>query len=151
MKITRHSYWFFLLASIAAVFTAMLACSAGLYSRPDFDEDHQRRVLSLMIPSAFIFALVLGSPLSLLVYFCLRCKRLAVALPVIFILPAVCGFMLTPLVSDMGIWGAVLALIFSVLGCAMLPNKSPEPTAVGAGSSADAVHVAGRRWLSFFR
>ena len=31
------------------------------------------------------------------------------------------------------------------------PNKSPEPTAVGAGSSAIAVHVASRRWLSFFR
>src|SRR5208283_2292853 len=28
-------------------------------------------------------------------------------------------------------------------------NKSPEPTAVGAGSSAIAVHVASRRWLSF--
>ena len=33
----------------------------------------------------------------------------------------------------------------------MLPNKSPEPTAVGAVSSAIAVHVASRRWLSFFR
>jgi len=33
----------------------------------------------------------------------------------------------------------------------MLPNKSPEPTAVGARSSAIAVHVASRRWLSFFR
>ena len=31
------------------------------------------------------------------------------------------------------------------------PNKSPEPTAVGAGCSAIAVHVAGRRWLSFLR
>ena len=31
------------------------------------------------------------------------------------------------------------------------PNKSPEPTAVGAVSSAIAVHVASRRWLSFFR
>ena len=30
-------------------------------------------------------------------------------------------------------------------------NKSPEPTAVGAVSSAVAVHVASRRWLSFFR
>ena len=29
--------------------------------------------------------------------------------------------------------------------------KSPEPTAVGAVSSAIAVHVASRRWLSFFR
>ena len=34
---------------------------------------------------------------------------------------------------------------------AMSPNKSPEPTAVGAGRSAIAVHVAGRRWLSFSR
>jgi hypothetical protein len=31
------------------------------------------------------------------------------------------------------------------------PNKSPEPTAVGACRSAIAVHVAGRRWLSFLR
>ena len=35
--------------------------------------------------------------------------------------------------------------------CAMTPNQSPEPTAVGAVSSAVAVHVASRRWLSFFR
>ena len=31
------------------------------------------------------------------------------------------------------------------------PNKSPEPTAVGACSSAIAVHVTSRRWLSFLR
>jgi hypothetical protein len=31
------------------------------------------------------------------------------------------------------------------------PNKSPEPTAVGAVRSAVAVHVVSRRWLSFFR
>ena len=30
-------------------------------------------------------------------------------------------------------------------------NKSPEPTAVGAVSSAVAVHAASRRWLSFVR
>ncbi len=30
-----------------------------------------------------------------------------------------------------------------------MPNKSPEPTAVGACRSAIAVHVASRRWLSF--
>ena len=33
----------------------------------------------------------------------------------------------------------------------LLPNKSPEPTAVGACRSAIAVHVTSRRWLSFFR
>ena len=34
---------------------------------------------------------------------------------------------------------------------AVWSNKSPEPTAVGAVSSAVAVRVASRRWLSFFR
>jgi len=33
----------------------------------------------------------------------------------------------------------------------LMPNKSPEPTAVGAVRSAIAVHTAGRRWLSIFR
>jgi hypothetical protein len=33
----------------------------------------------------------------------------------------------------------------------MMPNKTLEPTAVGALSSAIAVHVTSRRWLSFFR
>jgi len=33
----------------------------------------------------------------------------------------------------------------------VLPNQSPEPTAVGAVRSAIAVHVGSRRWLSFFR
>jgi hypothetical protein len=33
----------------------------------------------------------------------------------------------------------------------MLPNKSLEPTADGAVSSAIAAHAASRRWLSFFR
>jgi len=33
----------------------------------------------------------------------------------------------------------------------LMPNKSPEPTAVGAFCSAVAVRVASRRWLSFFR
>jgi hypothetical protein len=31
------------------------------------------------------------------------------------------------------------------------PNKTLEPTADGAVSSAVAVHAASRRWLSFFR
>ena len=33
----------------------------------------------------------------------------------------------------------------------LMPNKSLEPTAVGAVSSAVAVHDASRRWFSFLR
>jgi hypothetical protein len=41
--------------------------------------------------------------------------------------------------------------VFIMVFTSLLPNKSPEPTAVGAVSSAVAVHVASRRWLSFLR
>ena len=41
--------------------------------------------------------------------------------------------------------------VFIMVFTSLLPNKSPEPTAVGAVSSAIAGHVASRRWLSFFR
>jgi len=33
----------------------------------------------------------------------------------------------------------------------LMPNKSPEPTPIVAGSSAVAVHVVDTAWLSFFR
>ncbi len=49
---------------------------------------------------------------------------------------------------------SVIAVVvtFSICQTSRLPpNKSPEPTAVGAGSSAIAVHATSRRWLSFFR
>ena len=46
---------------------------------------------------------------------------------------------------------AASLLIIRRLYSTMWPNQSPEPTAVGAGRSAIAVHVASRRWLSFFR
>jgi hypothetical protein len=38
-----------------------------------------------------------------------------------------------------------------ILKLTVMPNKSPEPTAVGACRSAVAVHAVSRRWLSFLR
>jgi hypothetical protein len=43
----------------------------------------------------------------------------------------------------------ICILVFCLLR--VLPNKAPEPTAVGACRSAVAVHAASRRWLNFFR
>jgi len=57
------------------------------------------------------------------------------------LLYAACSFFIIGIV--VGIW--------SVRHKSTMPNKSPEPTAVGAVRSAIAVRVAGRRWLSFFR
>jgi hypothetical protein len=57
--------------------------------------------------------------------------------------PSVTGFLLACLAS-LWSWQSFQRTIIR-------PNKSPEPTAVGARSSAVAVHVASRRWLSFLR
>jgi hypothetical protein len=40
---------------------------------------------------------------------------------------------------------------YSDVCLSLMPNQSPEPTAVGAFCSAVAVHAVSRRWLSFFR
>ena len=48
-------------------------------------------------------------------------------------------------------YGVLLHYFFSFHKILPSPNQSPEPTAVGAVSSAVAVHAASRRWLSFFR
>jgi hypothetical protein len=50
--------------------------------------------------------------------------------------------------------GIVLAVIGHLRHCRerqTMPNKTLEPTADGAVSSAIAAHAASRRWLSFFR
>jgi hypothetical protein len=49
------------------------------------------------------------------------------------------------------VWAAVSSELSHLQLESKMPNKSPEPTAVGAVRSAVAVHVASRRWLSFFR
>ena len=51
------------------------------------------------------------------------------------------------------ILGFTMMVFMEIFGDDMTlwPNKSPEPTAVGACRSAVAVHVASRRWLSFLR
>jgi hypothetical protein len=50
---------------------------------------------------------------------------------------------------DIASFLSLLGLICELMS--KMPNKSPGPTAVGAGSSAIAAHVTSRRWLSFFR
>ena len=55
------------------------------------------------------------------------------------------------LVGHFDHFGIRVTTFIHLIKMSQRPNKSPEPTAVGAVSSAVAVHVAGRRWLSFFR
>jgi len=50
-----------------------------------------------------------------------------------------------------GVMVALAIVMLRLVGKVTPPNKSSEPTAVGACRSAVAVPVASRRWLSFFR
>ena len=52
-------------------------------------------------------------------------------------------------VPEPSVWSLIIIFTFMLCWYKKRPNKSPEPTAVGAGSSANAVHVASRRWFSF--
>ena len=47
--------------------------------------------------------------------------------------------------------GIFLPMIFIQVDIDQWPNKSPEPTPVGAGRSASRLTVFGPAWLSFFR
>jgi hypothetical protein len=53
--------------------------------------------------------------------------------------------------TDAFFWLSALLLFRRRIMVLLWPNTSLEPTAVGAGRSAVAVHVTSRRWLSFFR
>jgi hypothetical protein len=53
--------------------------------------------------------------------------------------------------SQPSIAGFTMTFMFMMVDIDQMPNKSPEPTADGAVSSAIAVRTASRRWLSFFR
>jgi hypothetical protein len=76
----------------------------------------------------------------------------------LFVMPLICALM-----SLLAIFGLAAMTIVPRSGAESFrghmiftvhfvsPNKSPEPTADGAVSSAIAVHAASRRWLSFFR
>jgi hypothetical protein len=77
------------------------------------------------------------------------------------LMTALNGPSVNPALSEMfdGAAAIICGIIFALIYFSPLrdlyakkqPNKSPEPTAVGAVSSAVAVHVKSRRWLSFLR
>jgi hypothetical protein len=149
MKPRQHGYGFFLLVSIIGAFLTAITLIAALYFSLRLDEDHRSRFFDLFLSATTFFeAAILGVIASPLLFFCLRRKRLSVALPVVFVSVLTTAAVLTPFSDYFGFFGAGIALVVSVLGCTMLPNNAPEPTAVGAVRSAVAVHVASRRWLS---
>jgi hypothetical protein len=66
-------------------------------------------------------------------------------------------YLLAPATSEFNFLLIPMVLLYIARALALVgfgvkwPNKSPEPTAVGACHSAVAVHATSRRWLSFLR
>jgi hypothetical protein len=129
MKTRQHGYGFFLLVSIVGALITTFTLLAALYFSLRLDEDHRSRFFDpFLLAITFIWAAVLGVIASPLLFFCLRRKRLSVALPVVFVSVLTSAAVLTPFSDDYGFYGAGVALLISVLGCTMLPNIAPEPS-----------------------
>jgi hypothetical protein len=128
MTTRQHGYGFFLLVGIAVAFVTAFTFIAAFY----FSLDLERRQ-RLLDPGILLFTLlgaaVSGLLASPLLFFCLRRKRLSVALPVVIISVLTVVAVLTPFSEFAGLGGAYIALIISVIVCTMLPNKSLQPTA----------------------
>lgn len=71
-------------------------------------------------------ALVSGALATPLLYFCLRRRRLAVALPIVFGSVLVAVAVTTPLDQLFGLFSAIVALIVSCIVCACIPATSYE-------------------------
>jgi hypothetical protein len=76
-----------------------------------------------------------------------------IAAPVFYVMDTIVGMPLWWRVMDFGSFlvGGGLLLAFWLWPSKSSPNKSPEPTPVGAVSSAARFTVFGPAWLSFFR
>jgi hypothetical protein len=130
MKVRQNGYGFFLLVGIVGAFLTAITLIVALYFSLRLDEDHRSRFFGVFLSAATFFkATIFGVIASPLLFFCLRRKRLSVALPVVFISVLTTAAVLTPFSDVYGFYGAGIALIVSVLGCTMLPNTALEPTA----------------------
>jgi hypothetical protein len=127
MKTRQHGYGFFLLVSIVVAMVMTFTQLVALYFSLRLDEDHRSRFFDpFLLTINFTWAAVLGVIVSPLLFFCLRRKRLSVALPMVFVSVLTSATVITPFSDVYGFYGAGGAFIISVLGCTMLPNIAPE-------------------------
>jgi hypothetical protein len=124
MKTRKHGYGFFLLVSIFGALLMNFTFLVTLYFSLHLDEDHRARFFDpFLLSIGFSYDVVVGLVVSPLLFFCLRRKRVAVALPVVFGSVLITVGVLSPFSADFGLCGACIALIISVLCCLMLPNS----------------------------
>ncbi len=122
----RPGYGVFLLVGVIGAFVTAFVFIAALgaslpstdmaYGQSVFTTLNDPFVLAIAGPVAF-FSGLLASPL---LFFCLRGRRLTVALPLIFVSVLATVALLTPISQLLGWFGSYVALIVSTLVCARI-------------------------------
>jgi hypothetical protein len=132
MHTRTHSFAVFLLVGFIGAFVTAITFIAviqftlpptdGMYKQGFFTTLHDPFVRAIATP----VALVSGSLAAPLLYFCLRHRRLTVALPIVFGSVLVAVVVTTPLSPLLGLLSGFAALAVSCIGCTRLQATSYE-------------------------
>jgi hypothetical protein len=132
MHTRTHSFAVFLFVGfIGAFVTAFTFIAVIQLTLPPTDEAYGQSIFGTL-RNPFVraiatpVALVSGALASPLLYFCLRHRRLVVALPIVFGSVVVAVAVTTPLDQLFGLFSAFVALVVSCIVCARIPVTSYE-------------------------
>jgi hypothetical protein len=124
MNHSAHGFTFFLILGIVGgIVTALAFIAAIQFALPPTDDAYGQGIIATLrdpfvrvvaIPVALLSGL-LASPL---LFFCLRRRRLAVALPIVFISVILAVAVTTPFSHLLGLFSACAALLLSCIVCA---------------------------------
>ena len=132
MRTRPHSFAVFVLAGFVGAFvTAFIFIAAIQVTLPPADEAYGQGIFATLrdpfvCAIALPVALVSGALAAPLLYCCLRHRRLAVALPIVFGSVLVAVAVTTPLSQLLGLLSGFAALIVSCIVCARIRATSYE-------------------------
>jgi hypothetical protein len=123
----RRGYAFFLILSVMGgfltavtyIYSTAVSVSPGdlAYRQPQAEIFADPFVLAIVVPAGIVAGLLV-SPVT---YFCLRDRRLSVAVPAVFVSTLATVALATPWLGLLGIVAGFAAVIGSCLVCAHLP------------------------------
>ena len=132
MRTPTHSFAFFtIMGFVGAFVTAFTFIAIMQLTLPPTDRAYGQGILTT-VRDPFVraiatpVALVSGAIASPLLYFCLRRRRLIVALPIVFGSVFIVVAITTPLSPLLGLFSAFVALVISCIVCARVPVTAYE-------------------------
>lgn len=132
MNTRTHSFAVFVVAGFVGSFVTAIAFIAVIqFTLPRTDLAYGQGILAtLQDPFVRVIAtpiaVVSGALATPLLYFCLRRRRLAVALPIVFGSVLIAVALTTPVSQVLGLFGAFLALVISCMVCSRVSITSYE-------------------------